>query len=206
MIVEFMWTFHNRFPNFIVIGSQDVCEEMEKLLVVSTSLKREHDTVKEIRDVGEMIMIWSLNMIATEKEMIIVDMMTDIVPIADIDLMSDTDHMMTEGEGMIKEIAVEIDTTIVDPHQGPVPHHEDDNCLLYKSLLFMHLGIFIMHYDGADLQVYKGVLLDIHNCVDDHLFGVRTQYTRIWVVVAVRARLLYLVQIEQRVLSCKIVR
>lgn len=76
-------------------------------------------------------MIWSLNMIATNEEMIIVDVMTDIVLIADIDLMSDIDHMMTEGEGMTKEIAVEIDTTIVDPHQGLVPHHhEDDKCLL----------------------------------------------------------------------------
>lgn len=68
----------------------------------------------------------------------------------------------------------------------------------------MHLGIFIMHYDGADLQVYKVVLLGIHNYVDDHLFEVQRQCTRIWVVV-VRARWLYLVQIELHALSCKVV-
>lgn len=134
MIVEFMWTFHNQSPSFIVIGFQDVCEEMVKLLVVLTSWKREQDTVKVIRDVVEMIMIWFLNMIATNEEI-------DIVLTADIDLlMTGTDHMMTEGEEMIEEIAVEIDTIIVDHHQGHVPLHEDDKCSLL--LIDIHaLGI-----------------------------------------------------------------
>ena len=136
MIVEFMWISHNLFRNFIVIGSQDVCEEMVKLLVVSTNLKSEHDTVKEIRDAEEMITIWSLNMIATNAKMIIVDVMIGI------DLMNDIDHMMTEGEEMIEGIAVEIDTIIVDHHQGRVPHLEDDKCLLVKKLDIYALGIY----------------------------------------------------------------
>lgn len=188
MIVEFMWTFHNQSPSFIVIGFQDVCEEMVKPLVVLTSWKREQDTVKVIRDVVEMIMIWFLNMIATNEEIDIVltadtdHMMTDIVLLmTDTDhMMTDTDHMMIEGEEMIEGIVVEIDTIIVDHHQGHVPLHEDDKCLL---LLISCIWVYFMDYDGADLQVYKVVLLDIHNFVDDHLSGEQRQCIRKWVVV-----------------------
>lgn len=69
----------------------------------------------------------------------------------------------------------------------------------------MHWVYMIMNYDVVGLQVYKVVLLGIHNCVDVHWFGVEKQCTMKWVVVAVQARWGYPVQIEQLALSYKVV-